>query len=219
MDTTCSMQWREGKCIQSCGRKTLRIKPLWRPRHRREDNKIDLKEKGWKGVDWIYLPHDRDQCQAVVNMATILGFYKMLGISWVAKQLSQKGLSSMTLISYFWYGNSYNLYDKIRAFRPYQQSSAATSAQYIGKFHYVSQRKIFQTEQNNISQHTNVHIERCSIKLIFKGKRWQKIKKQRLWENRGFSFTELHKMETMLAEDIEKKHRAVPLLSTWFRLS
>jgi hypothetical protein len=42
---------------------------------------MDLKEKGWEDVDWIHQPHDKDQCQAVVNMTMILGLHKMLGIS------------------------------------------------------------------------------------------------------------------------------------------
>jgi hypothetical protein len=28
---------------------------------------MDLKKTGWAGVDWIYLVHDKDQWQAVVN--------------------------------------------------------------------------------------------------------------------------------------------------------
>jgi hypothetical protein len=36
-------------------------RPLGRPRHKWEDNiKIDLKEIGWEGVDWIYVAQDRD---------------------------------------------------------------------------------------------------------------------------------------------------------------
>jgi len=35
-----------------------------------DDNiKIDLREKGLEGVDWIHLAQDRDQWRAVVNMA------------------------------------------------------------------------------------------------------------------------------------------------------
>jgi hypothetical protein len=29
--------------------------------------KIDLREKGWNGMDWIDLAQDRDQCRALVN--------------------------------------------------------------------------------------------------------------------------------------------------------
>jgi hypothetical protein len=36
-------------------------RPLGRPRRRFEDNiKIDLREIGWDGVEWIYLVQDRD---------------------------------------------------------------------------------------------------------------------------------------------------------------
>jgi hypothetical protein len=30
--------------------------------------KIDLREIGWGGVDWVYLAQDRDQWRALVNM-------------------------------------------------------------------------------------------------------------------------------------------------------
>jgi hypothetical protein len=37
-------------------------RPLARPRRRWEDNiKMDLREVGWGGVDWIDLAHDRDR--------------------------------------------------------------------------------------------------------------------------------------------------------------
>jgi hypothetical protein len=43
--------------------------PLGRPTHRWEDNiKIDLRETGWGGMDWIHLAQDRDQWRALVNM-------------------------------------------------------------------------------------------------------------------------------------------------------
>jgi hypothetical protein len=42
-------------------------RPLGRPRHRWEDNiKMDLREVGWGGVDWIDLAQDRDRWRAVV---------------------------------------------------------------------------------------------------------------------------------------------------------
>jgi hypothetical protein len=47
--------------------------PLKRPRRRWVDNiKIDLREIGWDGVDWIDMAQDRDQCRALVN--TVLNF-------------------------------------------------------------------------------------------------------------------------------------------------
>jgi hypothetical protein len=43
-------------------------RPLGRPRHRWEDNiKVDLREIGWGGMDWIHLAQDRDQWRALVN--------------------------------------------------------------------------------------------------------------------------------------------------------
>jgi hypothetical protein len=37
-------------------------RPLRRPRRRWMDNiKMDLREIGWDGIDWIYLAPDRDQ--------------------------------------------------------------------------------------------------------------------------------------------------------------
>jgi hypothetical protein len=39
--------------------------PLGRPRHRREDNiKIDLREIGWGGMEWVHLAQDSDQWRA-----------------------------------------------------------------------------------------------------------------------------------------------------------
>jgi hypothetical protein len=43
-------------------------RPLGRPRPTWEDNiKMDLKEVGFGGVDYIYLAQDRDQWRALVN--------------------------------------------------------------------------------------------------------------------------------------------------------
>jgi hypothetical protein len=42
-------------------------RPLGRPRRRLEDNiKMDFREVGWRGMDWIDLPQDRDRWRAVV---------------------------------------------------------------------------------------------------------------------------------------------------------
>jgi hypothetical protein len=41
---------------------------LGKPRRRWVDNiKVDLREIGWEGVDWIELAWDRDQWRAFVN--------------------------------------------------------------------------------------------------------------------------------------------------------
>jgi hypothetical protein len=44
-------------------------RPLGRPRRRWVDNiKMDLREIGWDGMDWIDLAQDRDQCRGRVNI-------------------------------------------------------------------------------------------------------------------------------------------------------
>jgi hypothetical protein len=43
-------------------------RPLGRPRRRWKDNfKVDLREIGWGGMDWIALAQDRNQWRAFVN--------------------------------------------------------------------------------------------------------------------------------------------------------
>jgi hypothetical protein len=42
--------------------------PVGRPKRRWADNiKMDLREVGWDGMDWIDLTEDRDQRRALVN--------------------------------------------------------------------------------------------------------------------------------------------------------
>jgi hypothetical protein len=48
-------------------------RPLGRPRHRWENNiKMDLREVGWEGADWIDLAQDRDRWRALVYTVMIL---------------------------------------------------------------------------------------------------------------------------------------------------
>jgi hypothetical protein len=48
--------------------KAERKRPLERPRRRWEDGiKMDLREIGWGGVEWIQLAQDRDRWRALVN--------------------------------------------------------------------------------------------------------------------------------------------------------
>jgi hypothetical protein len=43
-------------------------RPLARPTRRWEDNtRMDIREKGWKILDWFILAQDRDQWRALVN--------------------------------------------------------------------------------------------------------------------------------------------------------
>jgi hypothetical protein len=41
-------------------------------RSRRRSIRLDLREIGWEGVDWIHLAQDRDRWRALVNTVTKL---------------------------------------------------------------------------------------------------------------------------------------------------
>jgi len=43
-------------------------RPLGIPRCRQDDIKMNFKERGWQGMDWIHLAHSRGMWQAHVNM-------------------------------------------------------------------------------------------------------------------------------------------------------
>jgi hypothetical protein len=58
----------EEEYIYDIGGKARKKEPLGRPRRRWVDNiKMDLREKGWDGMDWINLTQNRDQWRALVN--------------------------------------------------------------------------------------------------------------------------------------------------------
>jgi hypothetical protein len=60
MGRTCNTNGREEECIYDG--------PLGRRRRRWVDNiKMDLREIGWGGMDWIDLDRGRDQWRALVN--------------------------------------------------------------------------------------------------------------------------------------------------------
>jgi hypothetical protein len=71
------MRWAGHGARMGEGRNVYRVlvgkpegkkRPLGNPRRRWEDGiKVDLREIGWGGVEWIYLAQDRDWWRAVVN--------------------------------------------------------------------------------------------------------------------------------------------------------
>jgi hypothetical protein len=68
MGRACSTHGGKRNAYRILVRKPGRKRPLGRPRRRREDNiKMDIREIGWGGMDWIDLAQNRDQWRAVVN--------------------------------------------------------------------------------------------------------------------------------------------------------
>jgi hypothetical protein len=66
---TCGTHEVGERCLQGFGWEAQVKRPLGRPRRRCEDNiKLDLKEIGIDGVNWIKLVQDTVQWQAFVNM-------------------------------------------------------------------------------------------------------------------------------------------------------
>jgi hypothetical protein len=64
----CSMHWDKRNAYRILVGKPGGKRPLGRPRHRWEDKiKIDLREIGYGGMDWIDLAQDRDQWRDLVN--------------------------------------------------------------------------------------------------------------------------------------------------------
>jgi hypothetical protein len=70
------MRWAGHVARMGEGRNVYRVlmlkvegkRPLERPRRRWEDGiKMDLREIGWGGVEWIHLAQDRDRWRAVVS--------------------------------------------------------------------------------------------------------------------------------------------------------
>jgi hypothetical protein len=69
MDRACSTNGGDEECIYRVlvGKPEGKT-PLGKPRRSCVDNnKIDLRELGWDGRDWIELAQDRDQWRALVN--------------------------------------------------------------------------------------------------------------------------------------------------------
>jgi hypothetical protein len=100
MDGTSSRHGRDDKCIQNADQNILRegchLEYLM---YKSKDNiKIDIKELGYKGMDWIHLAHYRVQWRALEN-TKMDTFFKGSIISWLAEQLIafQEGLSFVNL--------------------------------------------------------------------------------------------------------------------------
>jgi hypothetical protein len=61
-------------------------RPLRRGRNRLEDNiRVDLREIGYEGVDWMHLDQDRDQWWAVVNTVMNIRVPYRRGVSRIAE--------------------------------------------------------------------------------------------------------------------------------------
>jgi hypothetical protein len=67
-------------------------RPLGRPRRRWVDNiKMELREIGWDGVDWIDMVQDRDQWRAFVITVLNLRVPKCWGVPEGLHKLLKKG--------------------------------------------------------------------------------------------------------------------------------
>jgi hypothetical protein len=68
MGRACSTNGGEEEYMRELVGKPERKRPLGRQRRRLVDNiKINLREIGWDGIDWIDLAQDRNQWRALVN--------------------------------------------------------------------------------------------------------------------------------------------------------
>jgi hypothetical protein len=68
MGRACSTNGEKMKAYRILVGKPERKRPVGRPRRRWEDNiRMDLREIGWGGMDWINLAWARDQWRALVN--------------------------------------------------------------------------------------------------------------------------------------------------------
>jgi hypothetical protein len=91
VDGACSTNGEKRNVYRILAGKPEGKRSLGRPRRRWVDNiKLDLREIGWDGMDWIDLAQDRDRWRAIVN--TVMNL-------WVPKN-SGKFLSSCTIGSF-----------------------------------------------------------------------------------------------------------------------
>jgi hypothetical protein len=69
MGRVCSTNGREEEVCRILVGKPERKRPLGRPKRRLADNiKMDLREIGWGGMDWIDLAQYRDLVNTVMNL-------------------------------------------------------------------------------------------------------------------------------------------------------
>jgi hypothetical protein len=67
MGETYSMLESEEECIQGFGGTARRKVTIRKTDVEEDDSKMDIREVGWSGVDWINLAQDRDRWRALVN--------------------------------------------------------------------------------------------------------------------------------------------------------
>jgi hypothetical protein len=68
MGRACSTNWEKRNGYMILVENPEGKRPLGMPRRRWVDNiKMDLRENGWDGVDWIDLAQNRDQWRALMN--------------------------------------------------------------------------------------------------------------------------------------------------------
>jgi hypothetical protein len=73
MGRACSTNGEKRNAYRILVGKSERSRPVGRPRRRWVDNiKMDLRDTGWDGVDWIGLDQDRNQWKVLVN--TVMNF-------------------------------------------------------------------------------------------------------------------------------------------------
>jgi hypothetical protein len=93
MGGACSTHGRDEKCIQYFGWKTWREETTGRLMRTCETNiRMDLRETGWKGVDWVRLAQDRDQWRALLNTVMNLRVPQEAGdllTAWVTLRFSR----------------------------------------------------------------------------------------------------------------------------------
>jgi hypothetical protein len=62
--------------------------------------RFDEKTNAYRGLNWIHLTQDKDQCRPLINIVRTFGFHNMLGNSLVSERLlaSQERLGPIIMI-------------------------------------------------------------------------------------------------------------------------